>query len=103
LNVTREAMAACGYCPSGRLFEAAACGAPLLSDEWEGLDEFFSPGSEILLARSAEDTLAALDLSDTELRTIAGAARERVLAEHTAAHRAQELERMLDEALCATV
>src|SRR5205085_9249268 len=52
LNVTREPMAATGYCPSGRLFEAAACGAPILSDEWAGLDHFFEPGREILVAGS---------------------------------------------------
>src|SRR5581483_8730074 len=60
LNVTREAMAAMGYCPSGRLFEAAACGAPILSDEWDGLDEFFEPGREILLAQTTEDAIDAL-------------------------------------------
>ena len=52
LNVTRQAMAAMGFCPSGRLFEAAACGVPVLSDAWEGLEAFFSPGEEILTART---------------------------------------------------
>ncbi|HKU42331.1 MAG TPA: glycosyltransferase, partial [Polyangiales bacterium] len=79
LNVTREAMAQMGWCPSGRLFEAAACGAAILSDEWSGLDEFYEPGTEILLARNAEDTLAALDLDDATLRQIGRAARERTL------------------------
>ena len=55
-------MAAIGYCPSGRLFEAAACGAPVLSDAWEGLDEFFAPGREILVAHDTDDVLAALEL-----------------------------------------
>ena len=95
LNVTRGAMAAMGWCPSGRLFEAAACGCPLLSDTWPGLEEFFTPGREILLARTTADALAALDLSDGELHTIAKAARERVLAEHTAEARARELETLL--------
>ena len=54
LNVTRRAMAEMGYCPSGRLFEAAACGAPILSDAWEGLSEFYQPGKEILLCREPE-------------------------------------------------
>ncbi len=54
LNVTRQAMADMGHCPSGRLFEAAACGAPILSDWWAGLDEFFTPGVEILVARGTE-------------------------------------------------
>lgn len=96
LNVTRGAMAAMGWCPSGRLFEAAACGCPLLSDTWPGLDEFFTPGREILLARTTADALAALDLSDGELRAVAKAARERVLTEHTAEARALELEALLD-------
>ncbi len=103
LNVTRRAMADMGYCPSGRLFEAAACGVPLLSDSWAGLDQFFEPGREILIAQSTEEALGALDLSDDELRRIAHAARERTLSEHTAAHRARELEQIFDEALCAPI
>lgn len=91
LNVTRRAMAAMGYCPSGRLFEAAACGTPLLSDGWEGLDAFFTPGREILIARSTNDALAALALSDAELGALARAARERTLEEHTADRRAREM------------
>jgi spore maturation protein CgeB len=98
LNVTREAMAAMGWCPSGRLFEAAACGVPILTDTWEGLDAFFRPGSEILTAETTEDALAAIDLSDAELRRIAEAARERALAEHTSERRAIELERIIAEA-----
>jgi spore maturation protein CgeB len=98
LNVTREAMAAMGWCPSGRLFEAAACGAPILSDAWEGLDRFFEPGQEILTARSCDEALAAIDLGDGELRRIAAAARERVLSEHTSAHRALDFEAALDAA-----
>jgi spore maturation protein CgeB len=99
LNVTRGAMAEMGWCPSGRLFEAAACGVPLLSDTWEGLDAFFRPGDEILVARTAQDTVDALSLSDAELRCIADAARERTLAEHTSERRAVELEGLLDDAL----
>ncbi|MBV9859182.1 MAG: glycosyltransferase [Alphaproteobacteria bacterium] len=91
LNITRRAMADSGWCPSGRLFEAAACGTPILSDWWEGLDAFFQPGSEILVVRSTEDVLAALDRSDAELAAIGAAARERALAEHTAERRAAEL------------
>lgn len=92
LNVTRGAMARYGYCPSGRLFEAAACGAPMLSDAWEGLEYFFTPGKEILCVNSAEDVMAALSRSDAELQRMAAAARARVLAEHTAARRVQQLE-----------
>lgn len=95
LNVTRAAMAAMGYCPSGRLFEAAACGAALLSDWWEGLDEFFAPGREILLAGTPEEAVAALERSDAELAAIGLAARERALAEHTADRRADALEAAL--------
>lgn len=97
LNVTREAMAAMGYCPSGRLFEAAACGTALLSDTWDGLDEFFEPGREILLAETTDDVLGALQLSREELARIAAAARERTLAEHTAEQRARRLVALLEE------
>jgi spore maturation protein CgeB len=91
LNVTRKAMAEMGWCPSGRLFEAAACGAPILSDGWEGLEAFFTPGEEILVAHTTADALAALDLDDSELKRIAGKARDRVLAEHTSAKRADDM------------
>ena len=84
-------MARMGWCPSGRLFEAAACGTPVLSDVWDGLESFFRPGDEILLARSTEEAVAALDRSPEQLRRIGARARERALAEHTAAHRAQEM------------
>ena len=102
LSVTRQAMADNGYCPSGRLFEAAACGTPLVSDWWEGLDTFFVPGREILVAQRAEDTIAALELSDAQLAHIAAAARERVLSDHTSRRRAAELERLLEEARAGT-
>jgi spore maturation protein CgeB len=95
LNVTREAMAATGYCPSGRLFEAAACGAPILSDAWPGLDRFFEPGREILVADTSEEAEAAIALTDDELERIANRARERTLAEHTADRRAEQLEEIL--------
>jgi spore maturation protein CgeB len=96
LNVTRADMAAMGYCPSGRLFEAAACGVPALSDWWEGLDSFFTPGSEILIGRTTDDALAALDLGPGELAAIGRAARERVFDEHTSGHRARELVRLIE-------
>ncbi len=93
LNVTRADMVAAGWSPSVRLFEAAACGTPVVSDWWEGLDAFFRPGTEILVARSAEEVLGHLSRMDEETRaTIGAAARARVLAEHTAEHRAEELE-----------
>ncbi|HTI88708.1 MAG TPA: glycosyltransferase [Alphaproteobacteria bacterium] len=98
LNVTRRAMAEMGWCPSGRLFEAAACGSAVLSDVWEGLDAFFRPGSEILVARDTEDALAALDLDAAEVKRIARAARDRTLAEHTSDCRAREFVDLLETA-----
>jgi spore maturation protein CgeB len=95
LNITRRAMADMGWCPSGRLFEAAACGTPVLSDWWPGLDDFFVPGREILVARNTADAVAALECSDAERAAVAEAARERTLAEHTADRRALELETAL--------
>jgi spore maturation protein CgeB len=95
LNVTRRAMAQNGYCPSGRLFEAAACGAPLLSDAWPGLENFFAPGDEILIARSTADAVDALNLPPEQLLRVGRAARERTLDSHTANVRAQELEDIL--------
>jgi spore maturation protein CgeB len=91
LNVTRRPMAELGWCPSGRLFEAAACGTAIISDVWEGLDAFFMPGQEIFAAEDTEAVLATLELSDAEIRRVADAARERTLAEHTSEHRAREL------------
>jgi spore maturation protein CgeB len=97
LNITRADMIAAGWSPSVRLFEAAACGTPIISDYWRGIDEFFTPGREILLATSAADVTHLLrDLSDEAANAIGAAARQRVLAEHTAAHRAQELEAHLN-------
>ena len=103
LNITRAAMARMGWCPSGRLFEAACCGTPILSDHWEGLDAFFEPGREIVIAESTEDALGALDLSDEALQVIAHRARERVLAEHTSAHRARSMIELFERAGSAEV
>ena len=91
LNVTRDAMARMGWCPSGRLFEAAACGVPILSDRWAGLDEFFQPGSEVLVAGTTAEAMDALSLPPNALTAIARRARERTLDEHTAASRAAEM------------
>lgn len=91
LNVTRGVMAQMGYCPSGRLFEAAACGTPVVSDWWEGLDHFFEPGKEILIAKSSVDAVHALALDPGELQRVSRASQERTLAEHTASHRAAQL------------
>ncbi len=97
LNVTREGMAKFGYCPSGRFFEAAACGTPLVTDWWKGLDTFFQPGEELFLAHATEDVLHALD-SGEDLMRMAQRARERTLAEHTGNCRADELLGYFDEA-----
>ena len=92
LNVTRADMIRAGYAPSVRLFEAAACGVPVISDVWPGLDTIFEPNREILFATSAEDVSRHLDLPEERRREIGSAARDRVLAHHTADHRAAELE-----------
>jgi spore maturation protein CgeB len=102
LNVTREDMIAAGYSPSVRLFEAAACGAPIISDRWEGLDALFEPGREIVLADTSRDVLEVLrGGEESERSAMAEGARRRILAEHTAAHRAAELEGHLREAMSA--
>jgi spore maturation protein CgeB len=99
LSVTRRAMLDNGHCPSGRLFEAAACGTPLVSDWWPGLENFLEPGREVVVARRAQDVVEALEMSDAQLDRMAAAARERVLSEHTSAHRAAQLERLLENAV----
>jgi spore maturation protein CgeB len=92
-----------GYSPSVRLFEAAACGAAIISDNWPGFDHFFAAGDEILLPTGSDDVIRYLtELSDTEVRRIGVAAQERVLAEHTSAHRALELERELEKCFSAS-
>jgi spore maturation protein CgeB len=96
LNVTRADMIAAGWSPSVRLFEAAACGTPIISDRWDGLGELFASDREIILADTAADVIAALGRSDSA--GIGAAARAQVLAAHTAAHRARELETYLSEA-----
>jgi spore maturation protein CgeB len=98
LNITRRDMAALGWCPSGRLFEAAACGTVVLSDCWSGLDAFYTPGEEILAVEDSGDVLAALEMDEAARRRIAHRARERTLAEHTGAHRARQLLAALDSA-----
>ena len=102
LNVTRADMVAAGYSPSVRLFEAAACGTPIVSDAWDGLDTVLAVGSEILVARTTADALGYLrDLPDAERRAVGERARARVLAGHTAARRAAELEAYAAELLGA--
>ncbi|HEX7048984.1 MAG TPA: glycosyltransferase [Longimicrobiales bacterium] len=99
LNLTRAEMRRWGWSPSVRIFEAAACGATIVSDPWEGLDRFLEPEREVLLARSAADVVAFLDLSPHEVREIGEAARTRVLAEHTNDVRAAQFEAELERVL----
>jgi len=97
LNVTRLDMVRSGWSPSVRLFEAAACGTPVISDVWAGLEQIFEPGREILIARTASDVLRILrETTDAEAQAIGHRARGRVLAEHTAAQRAGELEQLIE-------
>jgi spore maturation protein CgeB len=98
LNVTRADMIAAGWSPSVRLFEAAACGTAIVSDRWDGLGDLLAPDREIVLADSAEDVLAALG-RDTD--ALGAAARARILSNHTADHRAAELERHITERVTA--
>ncbi len=98
LNLTRQAMVQWGYSPSIRLFEAAACGTPILSDRWPGAEEFFRPGEEMLIAESSDEVAEILTrFSPARLARIAAAAQRRLLAEHTGAHRAAQLEAYLAE------
>ncbi|HWC14833.1 MAG TPA: glycosyltransferase [Actinomycetota bacterium] len=98
LNVTRRDMVAAGYSPSVRLFEAAAAGVPVISDRWVGLEEFFEPGSDILIADGSEDVVAYLtEIDEQERPAIGERARQRVLNEHTPQVRAQQLLRLMSE------
>lgn len=98
LNVTRAEMKRAGFSPSVRLFEAALCGVPVISDDWEGLDRLFAPGSEILISHSPEETMGYLrEMKEQEAQEIAQRARARVLEKHTSLHRAQELETFIRE------
>jgi spore maturation protein CgeB len=101
LNLTRDDMVAAGYSPSVRLFEASACGAAILSDEWAGIADFLTPGEEILLPANACEIADILRYTtDAERRRMGRRARERILAEHTSEHRAIEFEGIV--AACGT-
>jgi len=100
LNVTRADMVRAGWSPSVRLFEAAACGTPIISDPWAGLDTLFRPGEEIVIAHDSDEVVAALRSMSPEAAARMGQrARDRVMAAHTAAHRAAELDLYLSEGL----
>jgi nucleoside-diphosphate-sugar epimerase/spore maturation protein CgeB len=92
LNVTRADMAAAGFSPSVRLFEAAACATPILTDVWPGLNTIFEPGRDLLTVSDADAVLTALDLPEEVRRALGEAARRRVLEAHTPDHRARTVE-----------
>lgn len=97
LNITRADMRAAGYSPSVRLFEAAACGTPIISDPWPGLEQLFVPNEEILIAQSGDDVYDRLcSMSESSRMRLAAGARQRVLQEHSSLHRAAQLEGYLD-------
>jgi spore maturation protein CgeB len=102
LNVTRADMIAAGFSPSVRLFEAAACGVPIISDSWSGLETLFTPGTEVLTAATTAQVLQILrELPEEKRRSIAAAARKAVLRGHTADTRAKQLEDYYSEALAS--
>ena len=97
LNISRESMARYGFSPATRVFEAAGAGACLITDAWEGIEEFLEPEREVLVAHNGEEVAEHLqNLSGTEARLIGERARARMLGEHTYAHRAERLETLLD-------
>ena len=100
LNVTRKDMIKAGYSPSVRLFEAAACGVPIISDYWDGIETIFDPGSEILIARTSSQVLEYfMDLKEEDRKDLGEKARQQVLINHTAKARAKELETYVLEVL----
>jgi spore maturation protein CgeB len=95
LNLTRSSMISSGFCPSGRIFEAAACRTTVITDCWAGLEEFFEPGKEIIVAESAEDVIRAIASPHETIDSIGEAAYRRFLIQHTSDRRAAELESYL--------
>jgi spore maturation protein CgeB len=104
LNISRESMARYGFSPATRVFEAAGAAACLITDAWEGIEQFFAPGSEILVAHSGDEVAALLrSLTPERAVEIGRAAHRRVLAEHTYAHRAAQVEAVIDGKVLAEV
>jgi spore maturation protein CgeB len=100
LSIMSPAAVSAGFSPSARLFEAAACGTPVITEFWQGLDRFFTPDEEILISHSADETMIYLEeISELDRRRLGYRARERVLAKHTTRHRAIELEKYALEVL----
>jgi spore maturation protein CgeB len=96
INISRESMARYGYSPATRVFEAAGAAACIVTDEWEGIDFFFDPGTEILVAANAEEVQSHLALPSDMTARIGEAAYRRVIAHHTYAHRAKQVEQLLE-------
>ena len=97
LNINRDSMARYGFSPPTRVFEAAGCGACLITDAWEGIEMFLSPGREVLTASSGAEVAAIVaELTHDRARAIGEAARRHVLAEHTYKHRARQVTELLD-------
>lgn len=102
LNVSRDSMAANGFSPATRVFEAAGAGACLITDFWEGVEQFLKPDEEVLVARDGQEVAEHLEaLTPERARAIGDAACRRVLAEHTYAQRAEEADRLFRQALSA--
>ncbi|HEY2681302.1 MAG TPA: glycosyltransferase, partial [Candidatus Udaeobacter sp.] len=100
LNISRASMARYGFSPATRVFEAAGAAACLITDAWQGIEKFFEPGEEILVAHSGDEVAAHLvDLTTERAREIGQAAYRRVLAQHTYAQRAAQLDEILEGAL----
>lgn len=97
LNISRRAMADMGYSPSGRIFEAAGCGVPVISDHWVGVEQFFIPGEEIIVAHDSEDVIDALNIPEIDRLSIACKAYQRVLKDHTANSRIEVFEKIVRE------
>ncbi len=100
LNISRASMARFGFSPATRVFEAAGAAACLITDAWKGIEEFFEPGEEILIAHSGDEVAAHVsDITPARARRIGQAAYRRVLAKHTYAHRAAQFDGIFEEAV----
>ena len=102
LNISRESMARYGFSPATRVFEAAGAGACVITDYWEGIDQFLEPDEEVLVARGEEQVIEIISgLTPERARSIGDAAYRRVLAKHTYRHRAEQVESVLEGAASA--